>query len=133
MNQLRAELDRFWPGPLGLLSHIDAEILLAFLERYPSPQDARGLGVARMHAFLVREHYSGGQHPTELMAKLRAAPQARVGELELTARRQIVLTDVAMIRTSIGRSKTSSGRSAPRCKLTLTGGSSSRCSSHRPA
>ena len=52
MNQLRAELERFWPGPLGLFSHMDAEISLAFLERYPSPEDARGLGVARMHAFL---------------------------------------------------------------------------------
>jgi hypothetical protein len=30
---------------------MDAEILLAFLERYPSPADARGLGVARMQAF----------------------------------------------------------------------------------
>ena len=28
-------------------------------------------GVARMQAFLVRERYSGGQHPTALMAKLR--------------------------------------------------------------
>ena len=45
MNQLRAELERFWPGPLRLFSHMDAEILLAFLERYPSPADARGLGV----------------------------------------------------------------------------------------
>ncbi|MEO9119876.1 MAG: IS110 family transposase [Solirubrobacteraceae bacterium] len=58
MNQLRAELERFWPGPLRLFSHMDAEILLAFLERYPSPPDADGLGVARMQAFLVRERYS---------------------------------------------------------------------------
>jgi transposase len=99
MNQLRAELERFWPGPLRLFSQMDAEILLAFLERYPSPQDARGLGVARMQAFLVRERYTGGQHPTALMAKLRSAPRGRVGELELAARRQIVLTFVAMIRT----------------------------------
>jgi hypothetical protein len=49
-----------------------AEILLAFLERYPSPADGHGLGVARMQAFLVREHYSGGQHPTDLMAMLRS-------------------------------------------------------------
>jgi transposase len=35
VNQLRAELERFWPGPLRLFSHMDAEILLAFLERYP--------------------------------------------------------------------------------------------------
>ena len=99
MNQLRAELERFWPGPLRLFSHLDAEILLAFLERYPSPDDARGLGVARMQAFLVRERYSGGQHPTALMAKLRSAPRGRLGELELAARRQLVLTFVAMIRT----------------------------------
>ena len=99
MNQLRAELERFWPGPLRLFSHMDAEILLAFLERYPSPADAHGLGVARMQAFLVRERYSGGQHPTALMAKLRSAPRGRVGELELAARRRLVLSFVAMVRT----------------------------------
>src|SRR2546430_4266473 len=71
VNQLRAELERFWPGPLTLFSHMDAEILLAFLERYPSPADAHGLGVARMQAFLVRERYSGGQHPTALRSEER--------------------------------------------------------------
>src|SRR5919108_6081731 len=99
MNQLRAELERFWPGPLTLFSHMDAEILLAFLERYPSPADAHGLGVARMQAFLVRERYSGGQQATALITKLRSAPRGRVGELELAARRQLVLGYVAMIRT----------------------------------
>src|SRR5437588_3413194 len=99
VNQLRAELERFWPGPLRLFSHMDAEILLAFLELYPAPADARGLGVARMQAFLERERYSGGQHPTALMAKLRSAPRGRVGEVELAARRQLVLSFVAMVRT----------------------------------
>ena len=99
VNQLRAELERFWPGPLRLFSHMDAEILLAFLERYPSPADAHGLGVARMQAFLERERYSGGQHPTALMAKLRSAPRARVDELELAARRQLVLGFVQVVRT----------------------------------
>ena len=99
VNQLRAELERFWPGPLRLFSHMDAEILLAFLERYPSPADAHGLGVARMQAFLVSERYSGGQHPTDLMAKLRSAPRGRVGELELAARRQLVLGFVQVVRT----------------------------------
>src|SRR5437763_3863973 len=99
VNQLRAELERFWPGPLRLFSHMDAEILLAFLERYPSPADAHGLGVARMQAFLERERYSGGQHPAPLMAKLRRAPHGRVGALALAARRQLVLAFVTMIRT----------------------------------
>ena len=61
INQLRAELERFWPGPLRLFSDLDSGIPLAFLERYPSPADARGLGEARLQAFLVRERYSGGR------------------------------------------------------------------------
>jgi transposase len=99
VNQLRAELERVWPGPLRLFSHMDAEILLAFLERYPSPADAHSLGVGRMQAFLKLEHYSGGQKPAVLLAKLRSAPLGRVGELELAARRRVVLSFVAMVRT----------------------------------
>src|ERR1035437_1815715 len=60
-NQLRAELERFWPGPLGLFTDLHSRISLAFLERYPSPTDARGLGEARLQGFLVREHYTGRQ------------------------------------------------------------------------
>ena len=51
-NQLRAELGRFWPGPIGLFSAIDSPISLAFLARYPSPADAHGLGEKRMAGVL---------------------------------------------------------------------------------
>jgi hypothetical protein len=85
-NQLRAELERFWPGPLGLFTELHSRISLAFLERYPSPADARGLGEARLQGFLAREHYTGRQTPAQLLAKLRRAPATRVGELELATR-----------------------------------------------
>jgi transposase len=98
-NQLRAELDRFWPGPLGLFSCLHGRISLAFLQRYPSPVDARGLGEARLAGFLARERYSGRQKPAQLLAKLRRAPEGRVGELELSTRRQLVLTLVCTLRT----------------------------------
>ena len=104
-NQLRAELERFWPGPLGLFTHLNSRISLAFLERYPSPADARGLGEARLQAFLARELYSGRQKPAQLIAKLRRAPAGRVGELELTTRRQLVLTLVATIKSLNGQIK----------------------------
>ena len=113
VNQLRAELERFWPGPLGLFSDLHSQISLAFLERYPSPADARGLGEARLQAFLARERYSGRQKPAELLAKLRAAPAGRVGELELATRRQLVRGLVAMIKRSTRRSTSSSARSPP--------------------
>ena len=70
-NQLRAELERVWPGPLGLFSDLHSGISLAFLERYPGPVEARGLGEARLAAFLARERYSGGQTPAALLTKLR--------------------------------------------------------------
>jgi transposase len=98
-NQLRAELERFWPGPLGLFTHLNSRISLAFLERYPSPADARGLGEARLAGFLARERYSGRQKPAQLLAKLRRAAEGRVGELELSTRRQLVLTLVATLKT----------------------------------
>src|SRR6202044_724677 len=81
-NQLRSELERFWPGPIGLFCDLDSQISLAFLERYPSPADARTLGEQRLRAFLGRQHYSGTQKPAKLLEKLRRAPEGRVGETE---------------------------------------------------
>jgi transposase len=98
-NQLRAELERFWPGPVGLFTDLYSRISLAFLERYPSPTDARALGEARLQGFLAREHYTGSQKPAQLLSKLRRAPAARVGELELGTRRALVLSLVATLKT----------------------------------
>jgi len=104
-NQLRAELERFWPGPLHLFTDLDSQISLAFLERYPSPADTRGLGEARLAAFLARERYSGRQSAAQLLTKLKRAPTGRVGEQELATRRQLVLTLVSMIKLVNGQVK----------------------------
>jgi transposase len=105
-NQLRAELERFWPGPIGLFSDLDSRISLAFLETYPSPADARWLGEKRLRAFLERQHYSGRQKPAQLLAKLRRAPEGRVGEAELVARRALVLALVQTLKTLAAQVKT---------------------------
>jgi transposase len=104
-SQLRAELERFWPGPIGLFQKLDSPISLAFLERYPSPADARGLGEQRLAAFLARQRYSGGQQPSKLLAKLRRAPEGRVGEAEMAARRALVLALVATIKPLVEQIK----------------------------
>jgi transposase len=97
-NQLRAELERFWPAPIGLFSELDNPISLAFLERYPSPLEAGTLGEKRIASFLARHHYSGRQTPAKLLAKLKSAPQGRAGETEAQARRQLVLALVQALR-----------------------------------
>ena len=96
-DQLRAELERFWPGPIGLFKDLDSPISLAFLARYPSPRDARTLGVKRLEAFLSRQRYSGHKPVSELLAKLRSAPEGCAGETEMTARRAVVLGLVATL------------------------------------
>ena len=73
-NQLRAELERFWPGAVKIFRSLDSPIALAFLEKYPSPIEARALGEQRLAAFLRHQHYSGGKTPAELLRKLRSAP-----------------------------------------------------------
>ena len=58
-NELRAQLDAFWPGAARIFADVDSPIALAFLERYPAPADARGLGEKRLEGFLARNGYCG--------------------------------------------------------------------------
>jgi transposase len=97
-NQLRAELERFWPGAVEIFADLDSPISLAFLERYPSPLDARSLGERRLAQFLARNHYSGRRPVDELLARLRNAPTGRAAQLEADARRGIVLALVAALK-----------------------------------
>lgn len=96
-NQLRAQLQAFWPGAERVLADVDSQVGLAFLERYPSPADTRGLGQKRLEGFLTRHHYCGRRTPTELLQRLRSAPNAIVGELEADARRSAVIGLVAAL------------------------------------
>ncbi len=95
-NQLRAQLQAFWPGAL-IFSALDSRISLAFLKRYPSPADAKGLGDGRMTSFLGREGYSGRTDPAELVARIKAAPKGTAGKTECDARRGVVLGLVAAL------------------------------------
>ncbi len=97
-NQLRAELERFWPGAAQIFATVDSPIALAFLARYPGPIDAQSLGEKRLAAFLARHGYCGRKQPTELLAKLRSAPAGRAGKSEMEARRAIVLALIAALK-----------------------------------
>ena len=97
-NQLRAQLDGFWPGAARVFFDLDSPIALAFLERYPSPDDARNLGENRLAAFLTRNGYCGRKSASELLARLRTAPNGRTGPTDSEARRQVVLALVTALR-----------------------------------
>lgn len=93
-NQLRAQLEAFWPAAT-LFNEIDSPISLAFLERYPTPAEARGLGEKRLASFLRRNGYSGRKEAGELLGRLRRAPRVTAtGEAEMEARKGVVLAMV---------------------------------------
>jgi transposase len=96
-NQLRAQLDAFWPGAARIFAGVDSQIALAFLARYPSPEDARGLGPKRLAGFLARTAYCGRRSPETLLQRLRSAPTASCGELEQDARSSAVAGLVAAL------------------------------------
>jgi transposase len=102
-NQLRDQLACFWPGASKVFCAVDSPIALAFLRRYPSPLDARGLGEQRMAAFLARHSYNGRKPARELIARLRDAAQGRAGELETQTRRQIVLALVTALEPIVAK------------------------------
>lgn len=100
-NQLRAHLDAFWPGGARIFASVDSQISLTFLERYPSPHDAKGLGEKRLESFLQRHAYSGGRPAGILLKRLRNAPTAVAGAHEREARRAAVLGLVRTLRSLV--------------------------------
>ncbi|HYU16332.1 MAG TPA: IS110 family transposase [Candidatus Acidoferrum sp.] len=102
-NELRAQLEAFWPGAARIFADVDSKIALAFLERYPSPADARGLGEKRLATFLARNGYCGRRSAAELLDRLRSAPKGRAGAIETEARRGAVLALVAGLRPLVAQ------------------------------
>ena len=97
-NQLRCLLEQFWPGPVELFADVDSPIALEFLDRYPTPQSASGLGEKRMAAFLARHSYCGRRTAAELVERLRSAPPSVAGELEAEAKGECVRALVAVLK-----------------------------------
>ncbi|MGB8384057.1 MAG: IS110 family transposase [Dermatophilaceae bacterium] len=70
-SQLRSVLEAYHPAPLHLFSSLDRDITLAFVEDYPTPEQAARVGRDRMAAFCRRHGYSGRTAPEVLQDRLR--------------------------------------------------------------
>jgi transposase len=96
-NQLRALLERFWPGAATLFAEVDSPIALAFLARYPTPPSAQRLGEHRLAQFLQRHAYCGRRSAPALLARLRSAPLSRTDDAETEARGELVQALVTVL------------------------------------
>ncbi|MER9568957.1 IS110 family transposase [Mesorhizobium opportunistum] len=89
-NQLRALLESFWLGPVGLFADITSPIALAFIQRYPTPESASRLGEKRMACFLAQNQYCGRRSATDVLGRLRSAPCPAAAEAEADAKGELV-------------------------------------------
>ena len=96
-NQLRALLERFWPGAAAIFADLDSPIALAFLARYPTPHSADRLGEKRLAQFLTQHGYCGRRSAADLLARLRNAPASAVGEAEAEASGEVVRSLIAVL------------------------------------
>src|SRR3989442_3008846 len=96
-NQLRALLERFWPGAAAIFADVDSPITLAFLNRYPTPHSAARLGEKRLAQFLGQHAYCGRRPVAELLARLRSAPASQIGEAAAEASGAVVRAPVAVL------------------------------------
>jgi len=96
-NQLRSLLESFWPGAAAIFADLASGIALAFVQRYPTPDAAARLGSKRLAKFLATHGYSGRRTPSELLARLRAAPDGRAGGGEADAKGELVRAFAAQL------------------------------------
>lgn len=79
-NQLRAHLQRVFPGAVGLFAELDSPISLRFLGRFDCQDRADWLSAKRLGAWLRSVGYCGRIDPEVLHTRLSAAPRGATGE-----------------------------------------------------
>jgi transposase len=102
-NQLRALLESFWAGAAAIFADVDSPIALDFLERYPTPENAVRLGERRLERFLKTHAYCGRRPASELLDRLRSAPDGLAAELESEAKGHLVRSLVAVLRPLVAQ------------------------------
>ncbi len=86
VNQLQSELERCFPGAIGLFNRLDSDVAIAFLHRYPTQHAASRLTKSRFAAFLKRIAYCGRKPLDELYARVTDAPTAGLSPAEADGR-----------------------------------------------
>src|SRR4030095_11209725 len=77
-NQLQAQLERCFPGAIGLFADLHSPTAVAFLRRYPTSHAAATLTQPRLAAFLRRLHYPGRTPVATLLSRIQTAPESGI-------------------------------------------------------
>ena len=103
-NELRAQLECFWPGAAQVFADVDSPIALAFLRRYPSPADAAASASSAWRASSpATTTADGASPPPSCSARLRGAADGRAQAAGDRGAPQVVLAMVAALEPLVAR------------------------------
>jgi transposase len=69
-NRLRSLLLRYYPAAIQLFTHLTSPVSLAFLQAYPTPQQAEWLSFEELKAFLRQHHHHQARSWATIYARL---------------------------------------------------------------
>jgi transposase len=104
-NQLTAQLERCFPGAVGLFADLHSPVAVAFLGRYPTSQAAADLTPATLAAFLRRIHDSGRTPVAVLLERIRTAPPVNLSPDQAAGRAVCVAALLDAIQACHGRER----------------------------
>lgn len=94
-NQLRAVLQRYYPGVLQLFGDLTTQTALAFIQEYPTPASAEQLSRQTFYAFLCGRHYP---QPHRLVARL---PELKKPSLKTDPDTAAIYQEDAVLRAQL--------------------------------
>jgi hypothetical protein len=127
VNQLTSQLERCFPGAIGLFAELHTPVAVAFLRRYPTSHAAATLTQARLAAFLRRLHYPGRTPVATLLSRIQTAPAAGISPAEAAGRTICVLPGWTPSRPAPAKSANWKPSSSSGWRSTPTSTSSPRC------
>jgi transposase len=104
-NQLVAQLERCFPGAVGLFADLHSQVAISFLRRYPTSHAAAGLTQAKLAAFLRRIHYCGHTPVAVLLQRITTAPPAAISPDQAAGRAVCVAALLDAIQVTHSRER----------------------------
>jgi Transposase len=127
VNQLTSQLERCFPGAIGLFAELHTPVAVAFLRRYPTSHAAATLTQARLAAFLRRLHYPGRTPVATLLSRIQTAPAAGISPAEAAGRAICVHALLDAIQACARQERDWKPSSSSASRSTPTSTSSPRC------
>jgi transposase len=98
VNQVTACLKAYYPAALTCFDGLTRQVSLAFLQAFPTPEQAQHAGVERLTELLAAVHYPHARQKAEQLAQLFQAPRLHAPDAVARAKARLLQALVAQLQ-----------------------------------